>query len=82
MYDLFSGISPFEPRKHMSDFDVLMATTQGAEPPPLSQVASATPEFSDFIQKAMQREPYKRHRTPALFIEELKKLRGRATRQN
>lgn len=82
MYQLYSGLSPFEPRTNMSEFEVLMATTQGAEPPPLSQAASASAEFSDFVQKAMQREPFKRHRTPALFIEELKRLRGRTVQQN
>lgn len=81
MYLLLSGIKPFEPRKNMHDFEILLAT-KNDNPPPLSQASGASAALSDFIEKAMQKEPFKRHRTPALFIQELRELRGRSTPKN
>ena len=80
MYLLYSGVAPFEPRKGMRDYEILMATTS-EEPPPLSQVGASS-GLSDFVTKAMQKEPFKRHRTPALFIQELRELRGNAAPKN
>lgn len=81
MYQLFSGLRPFQPREHMHDYEVLIAT-RSLQPPALGEAAGASAAFSDFVAKAMQKEPFKRHRTPALFADELRTLRAQSAQKN
>lgn len=70
MYVLFSGEKPFFYRRGMDNVDVAQAT-ESYFPPPLNALYAATDAFSGFVEKAMSKEPWQRHRTPQLFIEEL-----------
>lgn len=72
MYRLLSGIEPFVSRPNMGLHEVMMAAANH-RPPALTDVG-ASQTFSDFVAKAMKKEPWERHRTPALFIEELQAL--------
>ena len=51
-----------------------MMAAQSHHPPALTVAANSSLAFSDFVAKALQKEPFKRHRTPALFIQELQTL--------
>lgn len=73
MYRLLSGKEPFQPRPGMAIHEVMMAA-QSHHPPALTVAANSSQAFSDFVAKALQKEPFKRHRTPALFIQELQTL--------
>jgi len=81
MYVLMSGVNPFEHRAGMDDQDVLMATRHH-QPKVLSDLAKVSPAFSDFVMKALQKEPFRRHRTPAIFAEELQALLPSTAQQN
>lgn len=73
MYRLLSGKEPFQPRPGMAMHEIVMAA-RSHHPPVLSLAANSSQAFSDFVEKALQKEPFKRHRTPALFIQELNTL--------
>lgn len=73
MYRLLSGVDPFMPRANMAMHEVMIATAS-LQPPALTDIAGASQEFSNFVAKAMMKVPWQRHRTPALFIEELQAL--------
>jgi serine/threonine protein kinase len=73
MYRLLSGKEPFQPRTGMAIHEIMMAA-QSHHPPPLATAAKSSQAFSDFVSKALEKEPFKRHRTPALFIQELQML--------
>jgi serine/threonine protein kinase len=72
MYRLFSGREPFMPRPNMGMPEIMMAAAH-YHPPPLVDLG-ASQRFSAFVAKAMSKEPWERHRTPALFVEELREL--------
>jgi serine/threonine protein kinase len=72
MYRLLSGIEPFVPRSNMGLHEIMMAAANH-HPPALTD-AGASQQFSDFVAMAMKKEPWERHRTPALFIQELQAL--------
>ena len=73
MYRLCSGVDPFVPRPNMAMHEIMMAAASHS-PPALCDVAGASQRFSDFVAKTMMKEPWQRHRTPALFIDELQAL--------
>ncbi|RYH43732.1 MAG: hypothetical protein EON54_17165 [Alcaligenaceae bacterium] len=73
MYRLLSGKDPFQPRPSMGIHEIMMAA-QSHHPPALTVAANSSQAFSDFVAKALQKEPFKRHRTPALFIQDLQTL--------
>lgn len=73
MYRLLSGIDPFAPRVNMAIHEIIIATCT-SHPPALTQAAGASQGFSDFVTKAIMKLPWQRHRTPQIFIEELKLL--------
>jgi len=75
MYELMSGIRPFHWDPNMDIFDVQLAT-RNHEPKPLADICQASQAFSDFVLKAMQKEQFKRQRTPDIFIAELRALCG------
>lgn len=81
MYALASGRNPFAHRSGMDDQELLMATRHH-QPMPLHEVANVSLAFSTFVMKALQKEPFKRHRTPALFFEELQALLTATAQQN
>lgn len=74
MYRLLSGVEPFIPHPNM-DLHEVMRAAANHHPPPLI-TAGASQQFSDFVAKAMKKEPWERHRTPALFIQELQQLQN------
>lgn len=73
MYRLMAGVEPFASKPGMQIHEIMIAAA-GYEPPPLAKVAGASPAFSDFVVKAMMKEPWQRQRTPALFIDELRAM--------
>ncbi|MES2242745.1 MAG: protein kinase [Pseudomonadota bacterium] len=73
MYRLLSGNEPFQPRLGMATHEIMMAA-QSHHPAALTIAANSSQALSDFVAKAMEKEPFKRHRTPALFIQELQTL--------
>lgn len=73
MYRLLSGKEPFQPRPGMAMHEIMMAA-QMHHPTPLAIAANSSQAFSDFVTKALQKEPFKRQRTPGLFIQELQTL--------
>lgn len=75
MYQLMSGIQPFRWDPNMDRFEVAIATMKH-EPKPLTAVCGASQAFSDFVEKAMQKEQFKRQRTPEIFLAELQALCG------
>lgn len=75
MYQLMSGIQPFRWDPNMDRFEVTMATLKH-EPKPLVALCGASQAFSDFVEKSMQKEQFKRQRTPDIFIAELQALCG------
>ena len=77
MYRLLSGIQPFRWDPNMDRLDVAIATMKH-EAKPLANLCNASQAFSDFVEKAMQKEQFKRQRTPDIFIAELQALCGLA----
>lgn len=73
MYRLLSGKEPFQPRPNMATHEIMMVT-QSHHPTALTVAAGSSQALSEFVAKAMEKEPFKRHRTPALFIQELQTL--------
>ena len=73
MYRLMSGQGPFYSRANMGLHEVISATT-ALTPPPLKTIAGASQKLSDFVEKAMMKEPWRRQRTPAQFIDELRNI--------
>lgn len=73
MYRLLSGKEPFQPRPGMAIHEIMMAA-QSHYPAALAIAANSSQALSDFVAKALEKEPFKRHRTPALFIQELQAL--------
>jgi serine/threonine protein kinase len=73
MYRLLSGIEPFVPRANMSLHEIMLAAANH-HPTDLLRLG-ATQQFSDFVAKAIKKEPWERHRSPALFIHELQALK-------
>lgn len=73
MYRLLSGVEPFQPRPGMGTHEIMMAA-QSYHPAELTIAANSSLAFSEFVAKALEKEPFKRHRTPALFIEALQAL--------
>jgi hypothetical protein len=68
-----AGVEPFASRPGMQIHEIMIAAA-AFEPPPLTKVVGASQAFSDFAAKAMMKEPWQRHRTPAMFIEELQAM--------
>lgn len=81
MYQLMSGVRPFHSDPSMDMWEVQNATRRH-DPQPLNAVSNASQAFSDFVVKVMQKEQFKRHRTPDIFVEELRALRGRPNNIN
>lgn len=81
MYQLLSGVQPFRWNLNMDRWEVAIATMKH-DPKPLSDVCGASQAFSDFVEKAMQKEQFKRHRTPDIFLAELQALCGLAGKNN
>lgn len=73
MYFLLSGIHPFVRRANMAVHEIMIAVAS-QNPPLLTDATGTSQGFSDFVAKAMMKAPWQRHRTPALFIEELQAL--------
>lgn len=74
MYILLSGSRPFHHSDGMDMAEVAEAT-ESYVPPTLKEVCGATDAFSGFVEKAMKKAPWQRHRTPQIFIDELVAMR-------
>lgn len=73
MYRLLSGNEPFQPKQGMATHEIIMAA-QSYHPATLTIAAKSSQAISDFVTKTLEKEPFKRHRTPAIFIQELRAL--------
>lgn len=69
-YQLLSGANPFAPTPNTS-FAQIMLNVQQFTPPTLSYLGLASPEFSELIEKLLEKQPYKRFRTPEQLISTL-----------
>lgn len=74
MYLLMSGRSPFHHQPNMQAHEVAIAT-ETFVPPSLKDVAGASDAFAGFVEKAMSKAPWQRHRTPQMFIADLIAMR-------
>jgi hypothetical protein len=45
-------------------------------------VSKSSQALSDFVEKAMQKEQFRRHRTPEIFVEELQAICGLVANKN
>ncbi|GKS89671.1 protein kinase [Acidovorax sp. SUPP2539] len=75
MYYLLSGAKPFHLRTRMDMAEVAEAT-ESFDPPVLKDFCGASMAFSAFVEKAMMKKPWQRHRTPEIFITELNAMRS------
>lgn len=75
MYLLMSGTHPFYWSDEMDRVDIQIATLKH-EPKPLSELVQASQPFSDFVERAMKKAQFERHRTPDIFVEQLEALCG------
>jgi NH3-dependent NAD+ synthetase len=73
MYFLMSGTQPFYWDPNMDRLDVQLATLNH-NPKPLAELVRASQAFSDFVEKAMKKIQFERHRTPDIFVEQLEAL--------
>jgi serine/threonine protein kinase len=74
MYRLLSGEHPFRTNRSMNDFELADAIENNT-PTSLKELGAAQSDVSDFVSWIMEKLPWKRPRTPALFIEKLKALK-------
>ena len=72
-YQLLSGTNPFAPNPNTS-FAQIMLNVQQLTPPSLNSLGLASPEFSALIEKLLEKQPYKRFRTPEQLISTLNLL--------
>lgn len=77
-YQLLSGINPFAPTPKTS-FAQIMSNVQQLVPPSLHSLGLASPDFSALIEKLLEKQPYKRFRTPDQLISTLKFIVGTTT---
>lgn len=74
MYRLLAGEHPFRTKGYMDDFELAQAI-ENDSPKSLEDLNVAESEVSDFVIWTMEKLPWKRPRTPALFIEKLTALK-------
>ena len=68
-YELISGDHPFLPgAKSLSE---LFDRIKTVNPPPLHKVCGCDKHVSDVVEKMMQKEPYRRHRTIRQLLSDL-----------
>ena len=72
-YELISGSNPFRPSSDMSIVDVL-GNVINHDPSPLKDISDVSDEFAALISRMMQKEPYRRPRTPDSLLESLDRL--------
>lgn len=77
-YQLLSGTNPFAPSPRTS-FAQVMLNVQQLIPPTLHTLDLASPEFSTLIERLLEKQPYKRFRTPDQLISALKNIVGATT---
>jgi serine/threonine protein kinase len=75
MYRLISGKHPFRTRTGMDNFELANAIEKD-EPPTLESFGCTDSTVSSFVAWTMQKAPYQRPRTPALFLEALSALKN------
>lgn len=73
MYQLISGKHPFRSGNGMDSFELANAIER-ADPPTLESIGVAKSGVSDLVAWLMRKEPWKRPRTPQIFIGKLKDL--------
>jgi serine/threonine protein kinase len=74
-YQLLSGNHPFAPSPNTSIAQI-MVNVQQLDPPSLSTIGVASPEFSALIKQLLEKQPYKRFRTPDQLINALNSITG------
>lgn len=72
-YQLLSGTNPFAPSPRTS-FAQVMLNVQQLTPPSLLSLGIASPEFSSLVDKLLEKQPYKRFRTPDQLISALEAI--------
>ena len=74
MYRLLAGQHPFRGKNNMNDFELAYAI-ENENPKTLKELGVTSSEISEFVSLLMEKLPWKRPRTPALFIEKLTALK-------
>ena len=74
-YQLLSGTHPFAPTPNTSVAQI-MVNVQQLAPPSLSSLGLASPEFSALIAQLLEKQQYKRFRTPDQLINALNSIAG------
>lgn len=72
-YQLISGKHPFVPAQNTSVAQILV-NIQNLAPPSLESLGLASPAFSALIDQLLEKQPYKRFRTPELLMSSLKSI--------
>jgi serine/threonine-protein kinase len=72
-YQLSAGINPFVPTPSTAPIDILM-NIQNYTPPTLNSLGLASPEFSNIIDQLLEKQPYRRYRTPLQLLDALKPI--------
>lgn len=72
-YQLLAGVNPFKPTPATTDYEIYM-NIQGLAPPTLLSLGRASPEFSAIIEQMLEKQPYKRFRTPSQLIDALTQI--------
>ncbi len=58
------------------DMAEVAEATEKLDPPVLKDHCGASEAFSAFVEKAKMKQPWQRHRTPEIFINELNAMRS------
>lgn len=72
-YQLLAGVNPFIPTPITTPIEILM-NIQNYTPPTLYSLGRASPEFSAIIEQMLEKQPYKRYRTPSQLINALTQI--------
>lgn len=75
MYRLISGRHPFRTRASMDQFELAISIEKDF-PPTLDTFSCTDPKVSSFVAWTMQKVPWQRPRTPALFLDSLYSLKN------
>lgn len=74
-YELLANHNPFVPSASASGPEILH-NILNTHPARLDKIGVASKEFSDLLQKLLEKQPFRRHRTVDLLIDDLKKNAG------
>lgn len=72
-YQLITGVNPFAPTPTTKPIEII-TNIQNHTPPTLFSMGRASPEFSTIIEQMLEKQPYKRFRTPSQLMDALTQI--------